>query len=258
MSILEEIQSYKKLLDDGVIEPDEYAKMKEAAFNKNYINNNGIDVIRELKELLDTDAITEVEYNAQKSKVISNEFKDKGKSKNESSKLTTQAANINVKKLLSGKKKIAIIAAVGVLILIVLIATLGGGNGKALPGGVHFGDSYNKVMKAAKALDPEAEESEYGGIWLHANLYGYDCSIDYDVSESEPLSKVTVMPSDSYDKNVLVNVVEELTKEYGKPSSSGTVDFAEDEADEVVWKFKNLEIEAFYYDDVMITFKKPE
>lgn len=255
MSVIEEIQSYKKLLDDGIIEPDEYVKMKESAFNKISASDGGLNVLRELKELLDMGAITEDEYSSQKSRILNNELQSKEKKTITIPKIPAQAAkNMDFKSMLADKKRIAIIAAVGVLALIVLISVLGGG-GKKLPGGVRFGDSYDKVMKAALALDPEAKESDYGGIVLmNANLYGYECYVKYDVSKDKPLESVVVSPSEGLDKNVLLNVVSELTKEYGSPTSSGVTDFGEDEA---VWEFDDLVITATYYDDVMISFRKP-
>ena len=254
MSVIEDIQSYKKLLDDGIIEPDEYAKMKESAFNKISASDGGLNVLRELKELLDMGAITDDEYNSQKSKVLNNELQSKEKKTISIPKIPIQSANnVDVKSILAGKKKIAIIATVGVLALIVLISVLGGGGGKKLPGVVRVGDSYDKVLKAATAMDPKVS-TDYGDIWCQAHLYGYDCSVSYDVTESTPLERVSVMPSESLDKNVLLNVVSELTKEYGEPTSSGVSDFGEDE---VIWEFKDLVITATYYDDVMISFRAP-
>ena len=162
----------------------------------------------------------------------------------------------NIQKLLSDKKKTAIIAA-AVLAVIVLIILLSGRGGKALPGGVHLGDSYNTAMKAARSSCKSDPIEQPDGISFYADLYGYDdCYVGYVVSKSEPLSEVgVVVYEDSDDSDWSANVINKLIKEYGKPTREET---DENGYTNYYWEFNNLEIKAQCVIDVYIYFYKPD
>lgn len=216
MKVIDEIYEYKKLFDDGIIDSDEFAKMKATSINNISSGDNDASVLRDVKALLDEGVLTEEEFNTAKGNVLN---------KNAKRKTTISVPNdikgkIDIKGINKNKKIIIGIAAI--LVLLVIIKLVAGGGSKAMPFGFKLGDSFDNTMKLAKSLDTNAKagyDDDY--IYLNTNMFDYEWETELSFIYENGLESMLMETSKTVTKEEYDKVVKKLTKKYGKPARSG-------------------------------------
>lgn len=217
MKAIDEINEYKKLFDDGIIDSDEFARMKASSINSITSDGNDASVLREVKALLDAGVLTEEEFIVAKNNVLN---------KQEKRKININVPNdiqekVKAKDIKKNKK--AIIAIVGaVLALILVIALIAGGGGKTMPFGFKLGDSFDDAMKAAKSLDSNAEAGyDNHDINFKTTMFDYEWDTTLGFLSGNGLEDMLMETQKTVTKEEYDAVVKKLTSKYGKPSKSG-------------------------------------
>ena len=75
MTIVETIKDYKKLLDEGLIDSEEFDNLKQAAFKKIAKEDDKVQMLRDFKGLLDDGIISQEEFSEQKAKLLAEDKK---------------------------------------------------------------------------------------------------------------------------------------------------------------------------------------
>lgn len=195
--------------------------------------------LREYKELLDSDVITEDEFNHLKSELLSQVSKDNNKS-------GVLEANKNKGDHKSPKKVYAIIGAVIVIIAIIVVAIVlkKTSNNSQLPLGVNWGDDLKTVQKKVEENAKFYKTDEYGVHADGVDTLGYNSRIDFYVREDKPLDQIIVFiwAADNDDKgNVEANdIIDHYKQLYGEET-----EIKDDEDNNTYthkWKTENEEV----------------
>ena len=216
MKAIDEINEYKKLFDDGIIDRDEFAKMKALSIDNISSDGDDATILREVKALFDAGVLTEEEFSTAKSKVLNKQKKRK---------TTISAPNsiqekVKTKDLKINKKVIIGIAAV--LVLFLVIKLVAGGGSKGMPFGFKLGDSFDDTMKIAKSVDSSAKAG-YDDDYINLTTTMFDCEWDTELSfiNGHGVDSLLMRTSKTYTKDEYDKLVKQLTKKYGKPARSG-------------------------------------
>ena len=147
MSAIDSIREYKNLLDEGLIDTEEFNNLKKSALQHIQKGEDRVQLLREYKALFDDGIITQEEFTEQKTKLLTEDKKTLSINIPSSEQITQGIGNITAKgkevvaslgadtNSSDGNKhklplKIIIPAAIAILLLIILVIPKGSGSSK--------------------------------------------------------------------------------------------------------------------------------
>ena len=275
MEIFDTLRNYKQLKDEGLIDAEEYQKMKASVLQQKINAPDPVEYMRGLKELFDADVITQEEFADQKARMINNDIQAGKKTNIELSTAQFSKGLDTIKekgreslkfekggKFVISKKLLVIIAAVAVVVVGIAVFS-GGGGGTKLPGDVRWGDSVEDVQKGAAKLGATRVSQEDVTFEAYdAEYLGYACEIDWYVSPTTSLYPI-VNVSYNASKNPLMtfaSVREQVEKKYGKADKEEEDGYDHyvywDEGDTVIKLWEYTKPSSNLYENVYLSFEQ--